>query len=167
AFNHILAPGIPEKGKILTQLSLWWFGRLCDEFQLPNYVVSTVVAAAVAVWALIVTRLEMLPIESLVCGSLTGSGLAGYRQHGTGTGIQLPTGLEDGSKLEPAIFTPSAKAAVGDHDENISFAEMTARIGSDTAEAIRDKTLQLYITAERIARESGIILADTKVEYGL
>src|SRR5699024_6194424 len=76
-------------------------------------------------------------------------------------------GLEDGSKLEQAIFTPSAKAAVGDHDENISFAEMTARIGSDTAEAIRDKTLQLYITAERIARESGIILADTKVEYGL
>lgn len=167
AFDHILAPGIPEKGKILTQLSLWWFDRLADEFQLPNHVVSTDVPAAVAGRAMIVKRLEMLPIEAIARGYLTGSGLAEYRQNGTVTGIQLPTGLEDGSKLEPAIFTPSAKAAVGDHDENISFAEMTARIGSDTAEAIRDKTLQLYITAERIARESGIILADTKVEYGL
>jgi len=164
AFDHILAPGIPEKGKILTQLSLWWFDRLADEFQLPNHVVSTDVPAAVAGRAMIVKRLEMLPIEAIARGYLTGSGLAEYRQNGTVTGIQLPTGLEDGSKLEPAIFTPSAKAAVGDHDENISFAEMTARIGSDTAEAIRDKTLQLYTTAERIARESGIILADTKVD---
>ncbi len=167
AFDHILVPGIPEKGKILTQLSLWWFDRLADEFQLPNHVVSTDVPAAVAGRAMIVKRLKMFPIEAIGRGYLTGSGLAEYRQNGTVTGIQLPSGLEDGSKLEPAIFTPSAKAAVGDHDENISFAEMSARIGSDTAEAIRDKTLQLYTTAERIARESGIILADTKVEYGL
>lgn len=166
AFDHILDPAIPDKGKILTQLTLWWFERLADEISIPNHVVSTNVPAPVAGRAMVVKRLDMFPIEAIARGYLTGSGLAEYRANGQVTGIQLPTGLVDGSKLEPAIFTPSAKAAVGEHDENISFAEMTARIGSAAADDIRGKTLQLYTAAERIARESGIILADTKVEYG-
>src|SRR5699024_423482 len=127
AFDHILSPGIPNKGKILTQLSLWWFDRLSDEIDVPNHVVSTQVPAAVAGRAMIVKRLEMFPIEAIARGYLTGSGLSEYRRDGRVTGIELPAGLVDGSKLEPAIFTPSAKADVGDHDENISFAEMTAR----------------------------------------
>lgn len=167
AFDHILAPGIPDKGKILTQLSLWWFERLADELDVANHVVSTEVPAAVAGRAMVVKRLDMFPIEAIARGYLTGSGLAEYRTNGKVTGIELPAGLVDGSKLEPAIFTPSAKAAVGDHDENISFAVMTARIGHETADDIRVKTLQLYTTAEQIARNAGIILADTKVEYGV
>lgn len=167
AFDHILSPGIPNKGKILTQLSLWWFDRLSDEIDVPNHVVSTQVPAAVAGRAMIVKRLEMFPIEAIARGYLTGSGLAEYRRDGRVTGIELPAGLVDGSKLEPAIFTPSAKADVGDHDENISFAEMTARIGEAAADDIRQKTLRLYTTAEQIARQAGIILADTKVEFGV
>lgn len=166
AFDHILNPGIPDKGKILTQLSLWWFERLADEIEVPNHVVSTDVPSEVSGRAMVVKRLDMFPIEAIARGYLTGSGLAEYRTTGEVTGIPLPSGLVDGSKLEPAIFTPSAKAEVGEHDENISFAEMTARIGQPAADDIRDKTLQLYTTAERIAREAGIILADTKVEYG-
>lgn len=166
AFDHILSPGIPDKGKILTQLSLWWFDRLADEIAVPNHVVSTKVPAAVAGRAMVVQRLNMFPIEAIARGYLTGSGLAEYRAHGTVTGIQLPAGLVDGSKLEPAIFTPSAKAEVGEHDENIPFAEMVDRIGQEPAEDIRTKTLELYTTAERIARAAGIILADTKIEFG-
>lgn len=167
AFDHILSPGIPDKGKILTQLSLWWFDRLADEIDVPNHVVSTQVPAAVAGRAMIVKRLAMFPIEAIARGYLTGSGLAEYRRDGRVTGIELPAGLVDGSKLETAIFTPSAKADVGDHDENISFAEMTARIGEAAADDIRQKTLRLYTTAEQIARQAGIILADTKVEFGV
>ena len=166
AFDHILSPGIPEKGKILTQLTLWWFDRLADEIDVPHHVVSTDVPAAVAGRAMEVQRLQMFPIEAIARGYLTGSGLAEYRASGTVTGIELPDGLVDGSKLEPAIFTPSAKADVGEHDENIAFAEMVNRIGQEAAEAIRIKTLQLYTAAERIAREAGIILADTKIEFG-
>lgn len=166
AFDHILSPGIPDKGKILTQLSLWWFDRLADEIAVPNHVVSTDVPAEVEGRAMVVQRLDMFPIEAIARGYLTGSGLADYRANGAVTGISLPQGLVDGSKLEPAIFTPSAKAEVGEHDENIPFAEMVARIGQEAAEDIREKTLQLYTAAERIARQAGIILADTKVEFG-
>lgn len=166
AFDHILVTPIPEKGKILTQLSLWWFDRLADEIAVPNHVVSTDVPAQVAGRAMIVKRLEMFPIEAIARGYLTGSGLAEYRRNGQVTGIALPEGLVDGSKLEPAIFTPSAKAAVGDHDENITFDEMVNRIGSSDADAIRRMTMELYTAAERIARQTGVILADTKVEFG-
>ena len=166
AFDHILSPGIPDKGKILTQLSLWWFDRLAQEIAVPHHVVSTDVPAEVEGRAMVVQRLEMFPIEAIARGYLTGSGLAEYRSNGAVTGISLPQGLVDGSKLEPAIFTPSAKAEVGEHDENITFAEMVARIGPAAADDIREKTLQLYTAAERIAREAGIILADTKVEFG-
>src|SRR5699024_6845493 len=157
AFDHILNPGIPDKGKILTQLSLWWFERLADEIEVPNHVVSTDVPSEVSGRAMVVKRLDMFPIEAIARGYLTGSGLAEYRTTGEVTGIPLPEGLVDGSKIEPAIFTPSAKAAVGEHDENIAFAEMTARIGREAADDIREKTLQLYTTAERIARAAGII----------
>lgn len=166
AFDHVLAPGIPDKGKILTQLSLWWFERLADEMSVANHVVSTDVPEMVSGRAMVVKRLDMFPIEAIARGYLTGSGLSEYRATGRVTGIDLPDGLVDGSKLDPAIFTPSAKAAVGDHDENIRFAEMVERIGESAADDIRDQTLQLYTTAERIARQSGIILADTKVEFG-
>lgn len=166
AFDHILSPGIPDKGKILTQLSLWWFDRLAAEIAVPNHVVSTDVPAEVDGRAMVVRRLNMFPIEAIARGYLTGSGLGEYRANGAVTGITLPQGLVDGSKLEPAIFTPSAKAEVGEHDENITFTEMVARIGQEAAEDIREKTLQLYTAAERIARTAGIILADTKVEFG-
>lgn len=166
AFDHILSPGIPDKGKILTQLTLWWFERLAGEIELPNHVMSTDVPAAVAGRAMVVQRLDMFPIEAIARGYLTGSGLAEYQATGKVTGIELPDGLVDGSKLEPAIFTPSAKAEVGEHDENITFAEMVNRIGLAPAGEIRTKTLQLYTAAERIARDAGIILADTKVEFG-
>src|SRR5699024_3373667 len=155
AFDHILAPGIPEKGKILTQLSLWWFERLADEIDTPNHVISTEVVEDCAGRAKVVKRLDMFPIEAIARGYLTGSGLAEYRTSGQVTGLALPAGLVDGSKLEPAIFTPSAKAEVGEHDENITFAEMTERIGQEAANDIRVKTLQLYSAAERIAREAG------------
>lgn len=167
AFDHILSPGIPDKGKILTQLSLWWFQRLAAENELPNHVVSTDVPAEVAGRAMIVKRLTMFPIEAIARGYLTGSGLAEYRKTGEVTGLPLPAGLVDGSKLEPAIFTPSAKAEVGEHDENITFAQMVERVGQPAADEIRAKTLELYTAAERIAREAGIILADTKVEFGV
>lgn len=167
AFDHLLSPGIPAKGRILTQLSLWWFDRLAEEVDVPHHVVSTDVPDEVSGRAMIVKRLDMFPIEAIARGYLTGSGLAEYQEHGTVTGIALPDGLVDGSKLEPAIFTPSAKAEVGEHDENITFEQMIDRIGQPSAEAIRDKTLQLYTAAERIARSAGIILADTKVEFGL
>lgn len=167
AFDHLLSPGIPDKGKILTQLSLWWFDRLAEEVDVPHHVVSTDVPGEVSGRAMVVKQLDMFPIEAIARGYLTGSGLAEYQAHGTVTGIELPDGLVDGSKLEPAIFTPSAKAEVGEHDENITFGQMVDRIGQPSAEAIRDKTLQLYTAAERIARSAGIILADTKVEFGL
>lgn len=167
AYDHILSPGIPDKGKILTQLSLWWFDRLAEEIDVPHHVVSTDVPAEVSGRAMVVKRLDMFPIEAIARGYLTGSVLAEYHQSGTVTGIPLPDGLMDGSKLDPAIFTPSAKAEVGEHDENITFAQMIDRIGQESAAAIRDKTLQLYTAAERIARSAGIILADTKVEFGV
>ena len=115
---------------------------------------------------MVVKRLDMHPIECIARGYLTGSGLAEYREHGTVTGIPLPDGLVDGSRLEPPIFTPSAKAEVGEHDENITFEQTVERVGATTAEALRAATLEVYTRAEAIAREAGIILADTKVEFG-
>lgn len=167
AFDHILSPGIPDKGKILTQLSLWWFDRLAQEIDVPNHVVSTDVPAQVAGRGMVVKRLKMFPIEAIARGYLTGSGLAEYRKTGEVTGLALPAGLVDGSKLEPAIFTPSAKAEVGEHDENITFDQMVQRVGQPVADDIRAKTLELYTAAEQIARAAGIILADTKVEFGV
>ncbi|GAA2547013.1 phosphoribosylaminoimidazole-succinocarboxamide synthase [Neomicrococcus aestuarii] len=163
AYDFVLDSQIPDKGKILTQLSLWWFGQLSS---VPNHVLSTDVPDAVAGRAMVCANLEMFPIECIARGYLTGSGLAEYRTSGTVTGLPLPTGLVDGSRLEPAIFTPSAKAEVGEHDENITFEQTIDRVGEIVAEELRELTLKVYSTAERIARDRGIILADTKVEFG-
>ncbi|MFC7401252.1 phosphoribosylaminoimidazolesuccinocarboxamide synthase [Citricoccus sp. GCM10030269] len=185
AYDFVLETEIPDKGAVLTQLSLWWFEQLSTppssaqsdptptEVAPPghfapirNHVVSLDVPEAVAGRAMVVRRLDMFEVECIARGYLTGSGLAEYRESGTVTGLALPSGLVDGSKLEPAIFTPSAKAEVGEHDENITFEQMTRLTGSGPAQRLRELTLDLYTRAERVARERGIILADTKVEFG-
>ncbi|MFL4476112.1 phosphoribosylaminoimidazolesuccinocarboxamide synthase [Paeniglutamicibacter sp. MACA_103] len=164
AFDFVLESEIPDKGKVLTQLSLWWFEKLA---QIPNHVISTDVPEAVAGRAMVCKKLDMFPIECIARGYLTGSGLAEYKDRQTVCALPLKAGMVDGSKLEPAIFTPSAKAEVGEHDENITFEETAARIGGQQAADLRDATLALYTRAEEIARTRGIILADTKVEFGI
>lgn len=164
AFDFVLESEIPDKGKVLTQLSLWWFEQLAE---IPNHVISTEVPDAVAGRAMVCKKLDMFPIECIARGYLTGSGLLEYKERRTVCALPLQAGLVDGSKLEPAIFTPSAKAEVGEHDENITFEETAARIGGQQAADLRDATLALYTRAEAIARTRGIILADTKVEFGI
>ena len=164
AYDHVLSPGIPGKGIVLTQLSLWWFAQLIDV--VPNHVVSTRVPEAVAGRAMICRRLDMYPVECVVRGYLTGSGLAEYQQTGSVTGIALPEGLLDGSQLPTPIFTPATKAALGDHDENVSFEQVAQQIGQGPAETLRRLTLEVYERAEGIARERGLVLADTKLEFG-
>ena len=165
AYDHVLDSPIPDKGVVLTQLSVWWFEQLDD--LVANHVVSTEVPAEVAGRALVVERFEMVPIEAVARGYLTGSGWAEYLQSGAVTGIELPSGLHDGSRLPTPIFTPARKAPLGEHDENISFAQMCELVGEDLAVRVRDATLSIYGRAERLARERGIILADTKFEFGL
>ncbi|HEY8296368.1 MAG TPA: phosphoribosylaminoimidazolesuccinocarboxamide synthase [Micrococcaceae bacterium] len=167
AFDQVLETEIPDKGRILTQLSLWWFAQL----DVANHVLGSTVAdgvpAEVEGRAMICRKLEMFPVECIARGYLTGSGLLEYRQSGTVCSLPLPPGLVDGSRLAEPIFTPSAKAEVGEHDENITFAAVAGSVGADTAGALRDATLKIYARAEEIARGRGIILADTKVEFGL
>ncbi|WP_246125020.1 phosphoribosylaminoimidazolesuccinocarboxamide synthase [Cellulomonas xylanilytica] len=164
AFDHVLDPGIPGKGVVLTQLSLWWFEQLAD--LVPNHVVSTDVPAQVAGRAMVCRRLEMFPVECVARGYLTGSGLAEYRVSGSVTGIPLPAGLVDGSRLPEPIFTPATKAELGEHDENVPFETVVGVVGADTAATLRELTLAVYGRAEAIARERGVILADTKLEFG-
>ena len=165
AYDHILPTPIPDKGRILTQLSLWWFDQLAG---VPNHVISADdgVPAEVAGRAMICKKLDMYPVECIARGYLTGSGLAEYRADSTVCGVPLPGGLVDGSRLEPAIFTPSAKAEQGEHDENITYDAVVDTVGAETAETLRSLTLDIYTAAERTARYRGIILADTKVEFG-
>ena len=169
AFDWVLPTVIPDKGRILTQLSLWWFDRLAD--LVPNHVLSTEVpAGAPADWAgrtLVCRNLEMLPVECVARGYLTGSGLVEYDQHRTVCGIALPEGLVDGSELPAPIFTPALKAEVGEHDENVPYEEIARRVGADVAAQLRQTTVAVYGRARDIARERGIILADTKFEFGL
>jgi phosphoribosylaminoimidazole-succinocarboxamide synthase len=164
AYDFALEPGIPDKGAILTQMSLWWFERLTD--LVPNHVVSTDVPAAVAGRAVICEPLQMFPVECVARGYLTGSGLADYRATGAVCGVDLPPGLEDGSRLPEPIFTPATKAAIGEHDENVSFDAVVDTVGREVAETLRSLTLQVYARAEEVARDRGIILADTKLEFG-
>ncbi len=164
AFDFVLTPGIPDKGEILTRMSLWWFDQLADI--VPNHVISTQVPERVRGRALVCERLEMFPVECVARGYLTGSGLADYRATGSVCGIALAPGLVDGSRLPDPIFTPATKADIGEHDENVSFEQVVDTIGRDDAEALRDLTLTIYAKAEQIARERGIILADTKFEFG-
>ena len=164
AFDQVLITPIPDKGAILTQLSLWWFERLAD--LIPNHVLSTDVPAQVAGRAIIAERLTMVPVECVARGYLTGSGWAEYRRGATVCGIKLPDGLQDGSRLPEPIFTPAIKAPLGEHDENVDFETIAALHGLALAERLRDATLAIYARAERIARERGIVLADTKFEFG-
>jgi phosphoribosylaminoimidazole-succinocarboxamide synthase len=164
AFDFILASTIPDKGEILTRMSLWWFEQLAD--LLPHHVLSTDVPDAVRGRAVICERLEMYPVECVARGYLTGSGLVDYRATGEVCGIALPAGLEDGSRLPEPIFTPATKGALGEHDENVSYDAVVATVGEDAAALLRELTLAVYARAESIARTRGIILADTKLELG-
>ena len=164
AFDWILPTAIPDKGAILTSLSLWWFEQLSDVT--PNHVLSLDVPESVRGRAMICERLDMFPVECVARGYLTGSGLVEYNADGTVCGIPLPSGLVDGSRLPEPIFTPATKAAFGDHDENVDFDTVAAIIGTAAAMTLRDLTLTVYRKAEAIAAERGVILADTKFEFG-
>jgi len=163
-FDFVLDSTIPDKGEILTRMSLWWFEQLRD--LVPSHVVSTDVPEDVRGRAVICERLDMYPVECVARGYLTGSGLLDYRATGEVCGIALPPDLEDGSRLPEPIFTPATKAELGDHDENVSYAAVESAVGADHAAALRELTLQVYARAEQIAREQGIIVADTKLEFG-
>lgn len=167
AYDHVLSSEIPDKGRILTQLSLWWFEQLGVEHHVLASTVADGVPAAVEGRAMICKKLEMFPVECIARGYLTGSGLVEYRQSGTVCSIPLPAGLVDGSRLAEAIFTPSAKAEVGEHDENITYDAVVGLVGDDVAGRLRELTLEIYTKAEEIARARGIVLADTKVEFGI
>jgi len=164
AFDFVLDSAIPDKGAVLTQMSLWWFDQLAG--LVPNHVISTDVPAEVAGRAVVCESLEMYAVECVARGYLTGSGLLDYRSSGEVCGIPLPPGLDDGSRLPEPIFTPATKAELGEHDENVSYDDVVIAVGTDAARALRELTLQVYDRAEGIARERGIILADTKLEFG-
>jgi len=164
AFDYILPTEIPGKGRLLTQLSLFWFEMMSD--LVPNHLISTDVPEEFAGRGVIVKPLEMFPIECVARGYLTGSGWSEYKQTQSVTGIALRAGLLDGSKLDEAIFTPATKADVGDHDINISFEKAAGVIGLADAKVLRDLTLALYTKAHDYAATRGIILADTKFEFG-
>lgn len=173
AFDVILEQPIPEKGKILTAISNFWFDKLADV--VPNHFtgdrVEDVVPAAelplVEGRAVVAKRLKPVAVEAIVRGYIVGSGWKEYQKSGTVCGIQLPAGLKEAAKLPQPIFTPSTKAAVGDHDENISFAQCEAIIGAELAAQVRDTAIALYSAAVEYAATRGIIIADTKFEFGL
>ncbi|MBA5224202.1 phosphoribosylaminoimidazolesuccinocarboxamide synthase [Streptomyces griseoaurantiacus] len=168
AYDWVLPTEIPDKGRILTQLSLWWFDQLAD--LVPGHVLSTELpAGAPADWrgrTLVCKSLRMVPVECVARGYLTGSGLVEYNASRTVCGLALPEGLVDGSELPAPIFTPATKAAVGDHDENVSYEEVARQVGADTAARLRQATLAVYARGRAIARDRGILLADTKFEFG-
>ncbi|MFI9104924.1 phosphoribosylaminoimidazolesuccinocarboxamide synthase [Streptomyces fildesensis] len=167
-YDWVVPTEVPDKGRILTQLSLWWFDQLAD--LVPNHVISTdVPAGAPADWAgrtMICKSLRMIPVECVARGYLAGSGLVEYDQHRTVCGLALPEGLVDGSELPAPIFTPATKAEVGEHDENVSYEEAARQVGAETAALLRQTTLAVYGRARDVARDRGIILADTKFEFG-
>ncbi|CAM3925864.1 phosphoribosylaminoimidazolesuccinocarboxamide synthase [Helcobacillus massiliensis] len=165
AFDFSLQPGIPDKGRILTRMSVLWFDLLKDV--VPNHVISAEdVPEPVRGRALRCQGLDMLPLECIVRGYLTGSGLADYRASGSVGGHALPAGLEDGSRLPEPIYTPSTKAEVGGHDENITVAQARELVGEDLGAQAEEASLEVYRRAADFARERGIILADTKLEFG-
>jgi len=170
AFDHVLEPGIPGKGALLTELSLWWFGQLAG---VGNHLVepaversSTGIPAEVADRAMLVRRLDMHPIECVVRGYLAVSGWLEYQATQSVCGVALPAGLHDGDRLPTAIYTPAWKAPLGEHDENISFERTVELVGAATAAALRDASLEVFARASAIAESRGMILADTKFEFG-
>ena len=165
AFDFILETPIPDKGAVLTQLSLWWFEQLQD--LVPNHVVSTDVPAEVAGRAVLVRRLEMLPVECVARAYLTGGGLREYQADGHVSGVRLPEGLVDGSRLPEPVFTPSTKAPVGEHDQPMPYADVVAAVGEQTAARAKELTTRILARGNEIAAERGILIADTKVEFGV
>jgi phosphoribosylaminoimidazole-succinocarboxamide synthase len=166
-FDFVLDTTIPDKGELLTRMSLWWFDQLAG--LVPHHVVSTDVPDAVRGRAVVCERLAMYPVECVARGYLTGSGLLDYDATGprhTVCGIPLPEGLEDGSRIAEPIFTPATKADLGEHDENVSYDAVVETIGAERADELRRLTLEIYGRAEEIARGRGIIVADTKLEFG-
>ena len=164
AYDWVMPTPIPDKGAVLTQLSLFWFELLADI--VPNHIISTDVPDIVADRGIIVQPLEMFAIECVARGYLTGSGWSEYQNNGAVCGQSLPAGLLDGSKLPLTIFTPATKAEIGDHDINIDFETAAKFIGADDAQALKELTTTLYETAAEFASSRGIILADTKFEFG-
>jgi phosphoribosylaminoimidazole-succinocarboxamide synthase len=164
AYDWVLPTTIPDKGRVLTAMTVWWFEQLADV--VPNHLLSLDVPDAVAGRAMVTRRLDMFPVECVARGYLTGSGLSDYLATGAVCGNALPDGLVDGSRLPGAIFTPATKADLGEHDENVDFDAVVRTVGVDDAEALRQLTLQVYARAEQVARERGIIVADTKFEFG-
>lgn len=164
-YDVVLPTPIPDKGAVLTRLSLWWFEQLAD--LVPHHVVSaTDVPAEFAGRALRCRRLEMLPVECIARGYLAGLGLAEYEKHGTVSGVVLPPGLVEGSRLPEPIFTPTTKAPVGEHDEFLTFDQAAGLVGADTATRLRDLTLAVYARCAGTAAGQGILVADTKLEFG-
>jgi len=165
-YDVVLPTPIPDKGKILTQLSLWWFDQLADV--VPNHIISsTDVPAEWAGRAVRCKRLEMVMVECIARGYLAGSGLKEYERDGAVSGVPLPPGLIEGSDLPEPIFTPTTKAPPGEgHDEFMTFADVQAKVGADVAEELRRITLEVYRRGSRIAAEQGIVIADTKIELG-
>ncbi len=174
AFDWILPTGIPDKGAVLTAMSLWWFDQLADV--VPNHVVSSAVADFPAAFqphadalrgrSVLCRRLDMVSVECVARGYLAGSGVKDYEKTGAVCGVPLPSGLLDGSKLPAAIFTPTTKAPVGEHDEAMTFDEVVAAVGADVAAQLKDVTLRVYERGRLLADKADILLADTKVELG-
>ncbi|MEV0053905.1 phosphoribosylaminoimidazolesuccinocarboxamide synthase [Saccharopolyspora shandongensis] len=168
AYDHVLDTPIPDKGRVLTAMSVFWFELLADV--MPNHLVAADdprIPGEVRGRALLVKRLEMLPVECVARGYLTGSGLADYQRTGAVCGVQLPGGLVEASELPEPIFTPATKAEIGEHDENVSFEAVAEQLGTEHAAELRDLTLLVYRRAAEHARGRGVILADTKFEFGL
>jgi phosphoribosylaminoimidazole-succinocarboxamide synthase len=163
AFDHILQPDIPGKGAVLTALSRWWFEHLDG---VAHHVTGEEPPADVADRAMVALPLEMFPVECVVRGYLAGSGWKEYQASGTVGGISLPSGLSEGDALPAVLFTPATKAELGEHDENISFEEMADIVSPEVAERLRDLSVMIYNRARSIALERGLILADTKFEFG-
>jgi phosphoribosylaminoimidazole-succinocarboxamide synthase len=169
AFDHVLEPGIPGKGELLTTLSLWWF----DQLQVPNHLIAdhgldgaSRIPAAVAGRSMLVRTLNMYPVECVVRGYLAGSGWKEYQATGAVCGIPLPAGLQNGDRLPEPIYTPAWKAPLGEHDENISYERTVELVGADVAAELRALSLQIFADASAIAEAHGLILADTKFEFG-
>ncbi len=173
AFDVIMGEPIPGKGELLTQMALFWFGRLghlCPNHltgELPESVVPSGEASQVLGRSMLVKRLKPIPVEAVVRGYLAGSGWKEYQESRSVCGVKLPEGLTNAAKLPEPIYTPAAKAAVGEHDENITFERTVEMIGADLAGRIRDISIQLYKEAAEIALKKGLIIADTKFEFGL
>ena len=180
AFDHVLSPAIPGKGELLTTLSLWWFDQLSD---VPNHLVADhelssdntgsdpatvreIIPTEVVGRSMLVKKLDMFPVECVVRGYLTGSGWKEYEAEQSVCGIPLPAGLQNGDRLPEPLFTPAYKAPLGEHDENISYERVVELIGADDAAALRDRSLSIYRRASAIAEPAGVILADTKFEFG-